>query len=165
MVESLLLFLPNHSHVSSVEGSFRLGEASLARHLFLRDLPSPVGRWRERSRECLLAEMLACCGGSLCGVSCTCYVTGFEFLLIHPPYALRPAHLLFTQVLSRKEWRYPGCLLMIGWRAVNAGPGSPSWVLLFLLQSSGPKVVYLLLIKQQKSPLVASCYFQDEERA
>lgn len=32
VVESPLLFLPNHSHVPSVEGNFRLGEASLARH-------------------------------------------------------------------------------------------------------------------------------------
>lgn len=58
VVEYLLLFLPNYSHVPSVEGSCRLGEASLARHLFLWALPSPVGRGRWGSRECLLAEML-----------------------------------------------------------------------------------------------------------
>ena len=42
------------------------------------------------------------------------------------------------------------CLLLLG-------------AAVLLLQSSGPKLVHHLLTNSQRSPLVASCYFQHEE--
>lgn len=154
------------------------GVAGLGRHLFLWDLPSPVGRWRWGSRECLLAEMLVVEGfftgnhmGQIvfqnqadCVVSLAhamwLFLSFSSFILLMHSVQLTWCSLKFL------PGRNGAIQAAFWWQvAVNAGPRSPSWVLLFLLQSSGPKVVYLLLIKHRKSLLVASCYFQDEERA